>query len=124
MIGKRFVIIAGVVAVWAMGSVTAHAFEQQQAAPQAPMTAAPVTVPADPTMSLDEKVNESEPQKKGRGFKLPGIGRLSVPELNFGLDLMYGTSETSETDLGFSSDSSDSIGEEEITIMGKVKRRF
>ena len=121
MIGKRFVIIAGVVAVWAMGSVTAHAFEQQQAAPQAPMPAAPVTVPADPAMSLDEKVNESEPQKKGRGFKLPGIGRLSVPKFNFGLDLMYGTPETSDTDLGFSSDS---IGEEEITIMGKVKRRF
>ncbi len=121
MIGKRFVIVAGVIAVWAMGSVTAHAFEQQQAAPKAPMPAAPVTLPADSAMSLDEKVNESEPQKKGRGFRLPGIGRLSVPKLNFGLDLMYGTPDTSETYLGFSSDS---IGEEEITIMGKVKRRF
>ena len=121
MIGKRFVIIAGVVAVWAMGSVTAHAFEQQQAAPQAPLPAAPVTVPADPAMSLDEKVNESESQKKGKGFKLPGIGKLSIPKFNFGLDLMYGTPETNEIDLGFSSDSA---GEDDVTIMGKVKRRF
>jgi len=119
VIGKRFVIIAGVVAVWAMGSVTAHAFEQQ--APVAPAPAAPISVPADPAMSLDEKVNESEPQKKGKGFKLPGIGKLSIPKFNFGLDLMYGTPETSETYLGFSSDPA---GEEEVTIMGKVKRRF
>ncbi len=119
MIGKRFVIIAGVVAVWAMGSVTAHAFEQQ--APVAPLPAAPISVPADPAMSLDEKVNESEPQKKGKGFKLPGIGKLSIPKFNFGLDLMYGTPETSETYLGFSSDPA---GEEEVIIMGKVKRRF
>jgi hypothetical protein len=114
MIGKRFVIIAGVVAVWAMGSVTAHAFEQQ-----AP--AAPISVPADPVVSLDEKVNESQPQKKGKGFKLPGIGKLSIPKFNFGLDLMYGTPETSETYLGFSSDPA---GEDDVTIMGKVKRRF
>ena len=119
MIGKRIVIIAGVVAVWAMGSVAAHAFEQQ--VPLAPAPAAPISVPADPVVSLDEKVKESEPQKKGRGFKLPGIGKLSIPKLNFGLDLMYGTPETSETDLGFSSDPT---GEDDVTIMGKVKRRF
>jgi len=117
MSGKGSVIIAGIIGLWAMGSVTAHAFEQQT--PQAP--AAPVIVPAVPESSLDEKASEPQLQKKGRSFKLPGIGMLSLPKLNFGLDLMYGTPETSDAELGFSSEPA---GEDDLTIMGKFKRRF
>lgn len=112
-------IIFGAVALWVMSPVAALAFEQQN--PLAPAPVAPVAKPADPVISLDEKVRDSEPQKKGRSIRLPGIGKLSVPKLNFGLDLMYGTPETSDTDLGFSAEPA---GEDDVTIMGKVRRRF
>jgi hypothetical protein len=46
---------------------------------------------------------------------------LSLPKLNFGLDLMYGSVENDETDLGFSDDSTT---DNDLTILGKVKRRF
>ena len=126
MTGKRSVLIAGVIALWAVGSGTAYAFEQKKmpestAAP-APMTVAPQpAAPVDRTLSLDKLANESKPENKGRSLKLPGIGSLSIPKLNFGLDLMYGNSESGESDLGFSSELD---GEEDVRIMGKVKRRF
>lgn len=114
----RFAILSGAVAAWAMGSVAAQAFEQRTLAP-----AAAVTVPAQPQPDLffGSDIKEAEPKKKGRGLKLPGIGKLSFPKLDFGLDLMYGSQESADTGLGFSNDPA---GDDGLTILGTFKRRF
>lgn len=119
MRAKRSAIIIGAVVLWAMSPVGAHAFEQQM--PQETAPAAPVIKSIDPAVSLNEEMKPSEPEKKGRGFKLPGFGKFSIPKFNFGLDLMYGSPETSDVELGFSSEPA---VEDDVTIMGKVKRRF
>lgn len=106
------------VAVWAMGSIAAQAFEQTPLAPPAP-----VTVPAQPqsNFSFGTKIEETGPKKKSRSFKLPGVGKLSIPKLNFGLDLMYGSSQTDDSGLGFSADPAT---DDDLTILGTFKRRF
>ena len=130
MMRTRFAITTGALAIWAMGSVAAHSFEQT---PAAPAPAAPVTVPApQPDLSFDDKTRVTGPKKKGRSLKLPvvgkisvpklpGVGKISVPKLNFGLDLMYGSSEPADTGLGFSADLPT---DDDLTILGKFKRRF
>lgn len=119
MTRKTSAMIASIFAIWLMSPDSASAFEQQGQV--MPVPAAPVAKAVNPAITLDQKLKSTEPQNNGRSFKLPGIGKLSVPKLNFGLDLMYGNSEINDTDLGFSSDPT---GEDGVTIMGKVKRRF
>ena len=116
MMRIRFAILSGAVAVWALGSFTAQAFEQRSLAP-----AAPITVPAEPNLSLESKSVTVAPKKKGRGLKLPGVGKISIPKLNFGLDLMYGSPEPDDTILDFSTDSA---ADDDLTILGTFKRRF
>lgn len=119
---NRRVMISGVIAAWILIPASAKAFEQQ--APAMPAPDAPtVKVPdaAAPAASLDEQQRVSSAQEKRPSLKVPGIGRLSVPKLNFGLDLMYGSKESTNTDLNFTPDP---LIEDSVTIMGKVKRRF
>ena len=130
MIQNRFAIVAGAVALWAMGSVAAHAFEQT---PVAPAPAAPVMTPApQPNLSFGDATAQAEPKKKGRGLKLPVVGKISVPKLpgagklsvfklDFGLDLMYGSPASDDTGLGFSADPP---ADGDLTILGKFTRRF
>ena len=127
MFRTRFAILSGAAAIWAMGSMAAQAFEQTSVVP------APISAPAaQPDLSFDTKTTQAEPKKKGRGLKLPvvgkislpklpGVGKISVPRLNFGLDLMYGSSDPADTGLGFSADTPT---EDDLTILGKFKRRF
>ncbi len=114
----RFAILSGVLAAWAMSSVAAQAFELKSLA-QAP--AAPVIAPAQPNLSFESETTAAKPKKKGRSLKLPGVGEFSIPKLNFGLDLMYGSPEPDDTGLGFSADPAT---DDDITILGTFKRRF
>ena len=133
MIQTRFATITGAVALWAMGSVAVLAFEQT---PVAPAPAAPVVVPApQPALSFGDETTQAKPKKKGRGLKLPVVGeisvarvarlpvvrKLSIPKLDFGLDLMYGSSASDETGLGFSAEPPADDG---LTILGRFTRRF
>ncbi len=115
---KGFAFISGAFVVWAVSSAAAFAFEQTILAPAPAVTAAPVVEPAP---KLDGETENLNPQKKSGGMKIPGLGMLSLPKLNFGLDLMYGSVENDETGLGFSGDSTT---DNDLTILGKVKRRF
>ncbi|GBE43961.1 hypothetical protein BMS3Bbin10_02045 [bacterium BMS3Bbin10] len=118
----RFAILSGAVVVWAMGSVAAQAFEQKLLDP-APAASIAVPAQSQPNLSFGSEIRESKPKKKGRGLKLPGVGKLSIPKLNFGLDLMYGSPETADTGLGFSADPG-ATGDDDLTILGTFKRRF
>ena len=113
---NRFAVISGALFVWAVGSAAAFAFEQTPLAP-----AAPITAPAESAPKFDGETKKLEPRKNSGGLKIPGLGKLSVPKLNFGLDLMYGSPEKGDTYLSFSGESA---GGDDVTILGTFKRRF
>ncbi len=126
MFRKRFASKACAFAVWAVAASGAHAFEQT---PLPPPAAAPAVAPqgvaplSPPDLSLDEQAKPALTQEeKQRGLKVPGLGKITVPKLNFGLDLMYGSPESSNTDLGFTNDGLQDG--DDLRIMGKMKRRF
>ena len=114
----KVTVISGALVVWAVSSAAAFAFEQT---PVAPAPAPAVKTPEEAAPKLDGEATNLEPQKKSGGLKIPGLGKLSIPKLNFGLDLMYGSPENKPTDLGFSGDST---SDGDMTILGTVKRRF
>ena len=125
MFRKRFAIRVCAIAFCAFAASGASAFEQTPL-PQASSPAVPpqVTAPAlSPGLALDEQAKDAQPdEKKQRGFKIPGLGTVTLPKLNFGLDLMYGSPESDDTELGFTNDANP--GDDDLRIMGKVKRRF
>lgn len=121
---KRIAVISGAVVLWSLGSVAAHAFEQTTLAPS---PAAPIAVPTEPASKFSDDTKKSDLQKKSSGWKIPGLGKLpgvrklSVPKLNFGLDLMYGSPENNDLDLQFSGEP---VKDDDVTILGTFKRRF
>lgn len=115
---NSFAVISGALFVWLIGSATTHAFEQT---PMVPAPDASIAERVAPAPAFDGETKKPEAEKKNGGLKIPGIGKLSVPKLNFGLDLMYGASEKDDADLRFSGESG---GDDDVTILGKVKRRF
>ena len=114
----KITVISGALVVWAVSSAAAFAFEQ---IPVAPAPALAVKTPEEAAPKFDGEATKLELQNKSGGLKIPGLGKLSIPKLNFGLDLMYGSPENDATDLGFSGDST---GDDDMTILGTVKRRF
>lgn len=118
--GKRLAIISGALAAWILIPVAAHAFEQQQTAPA--MQPAPSVAPQTPAVELDKMPAAPQPEKS-KGLKLPGIGNITIPKLDFGLDLMYGSQDNKrDTELQFAP--IEPTNEDDVRIMGKVKRRF
>lgn len=115
---KGFATILGAFVVWAVSSAAAFAFEQ---APLAPASSVTNKAPVESAQKLDDEAKKPEALKKKSGVKIPGLGLLSVPKFNFGLDLMYGSPENDASDLSFSGDSA---SDDDLTILGKVKRRF
>ena len=125
MFRKRFAITVCAFAFCAFAASGANAFEQTPL-PQASSPAAPpqVTAPeVSPDLSLDTQARSAQADEQNqRGLKIPGLGRVTIPKLNFGLDLMYGSPEVDDTELGFTNDANP--GDDDLRIMGKVKRRF
>ena len=109
--------------VWAHTASVANAFEQTPLPPASAQPSAVAEPSLAPNLSLDDQAKQSPTEKlESGGLKLPGLGKVKIPKLNFGLDLMYGNPESDDTELGFSS--SPSSDEDDLRIMGKMKRRF
>lgn len=122
---KRIIAILFVcLVVRALSPGAAMAFEQQ-----APVLAQPPVSQPPPAVRKGESPlgleKEAGAPAKGesKGLKIPGLGTFSAPKLNFGLDLMYGEPDTDNTNLGFTNDPLIDKGDD-LTIMGKVKKRF
>ena len=115
---KGFAFISGAFVVWAVSSAAAFAFEQT---PLAPAPSVTNKAPVESAQKFDDEAKKPEDLKKSSGVKIPGLGLFSVPKLNFGLDLMYGSPENDDSELSFSGDSA---SDDDLTILGKVKRRF
>ena len=124
MVIRSIAIISGCLAVWAISPGTAIAFEQQQAPAlaQPPGAPPPVAGKGKSPLDLGKEVN-STAEEEDKGLKSPGLGTFSAPKLNFGLDLMYGNPDTDTSNLGFTNDPLIDKSDD-LTIMGKFKKRF
>lgn len=122
MIGKKITAICTGIAAWIVMSAGVSAFEVQKPS-VAPQPSVPhIAAPTDSNkLSLDEKAAVSAQEDAKKGIKIPGLGAFTMPKLNFGLDLMYGEGRPEDQSLGFTNDP---LVENDVTIMGKVKKRF
>ncbi|MGI9383082.1 MAG: hypothetical protein ACR2PO_07995 [Methyloligellaceae bacterium] len=114
-------IAVGAVLFWAVGSGSAIAF-QEVPTPSTPSLSGPqfngralsfdAKVPDGGGKAAEEKSGARE--KKGKG----SVGFL--PKMNFGLELLYGSSDLDES----SAPSITDPATDDLQILGKIKRRF
>ncbi len=111
---KLLAIWIGVGALCAVSTDSALAF-QETAAPAVPSAAKPKPVPGE---NLDLSGADQAPaveSKKGPEIRIPGLGTIgTLPKLDFGLELLYGTKEVPTIE-----DPGDDVG-----VRGTVKYRF
>jgi hypothetical protein len=103
------------VAVLALASTAAFAFQEQQAAVPAAKAgaAAQLDVPA---------VTVPESASKGTPVRIPGLGTLGViPKMDFGLELLYGVAEPANPVKRPELKSTDA---DEPLIRGAIKHKF
>ena len=111
--------IAGLMAALPFGSGEALAFQETTAPPPADT---PQAAPEVNALQLGTQgAPNAGPQAKGGGVKL--FGYTVLPKLNFGLDVLYGQDQQ-QLQLG-GPDGLDTLEENgDVTVLGKVKRRF
>jgi hypothetical protein len=111
---RRSVFIAGLVAL-SLGSAPALAFQEM---PEPPPADVPAATPQLGPLQLGTPGGASVPETEQGGISM--FGYTVLPKFDFGLDVMYGQDQP-QLDL------SPPITDEEsgdVTVLGKVKRRF
>ncbi|MET0347938.1 MAG: hypothetical protein ABW031_05405 [Methyloceanibacter sp.] len=111
---RRYVFIAGLVAL-SLGSAPALAFQEM---PEPPPADVPAATPQLGPLQLGTPGGGSVPESEQGGLSM--FGYTVLPKFDFGLDVMYGQDQP-QLDL------SPPITDEEsgdVTVLGKVKRRF
>lgn len=101
-------------------STAALAF-QEQTTGSAPATAAPTAGQqvVKPVELSTPGTSDLKPSV-GTEVRIPGLGRLgSLPKMDFGLELLYGATETKGQDVQPHEDARD-----DLTIRGSVKHKF
>jgi hypothetical protein len=96
------------------------AFQEQGGAPApAPDQAAPAAPPSGEQKNLEfstPKVDGAD--DTGTEVRIPGLGKLGVlPKMDFGLELLYGASESKATEPA-------DQPAEDLTIRGSIKHNF
>ena len=113
---RRIGLVAGVCAVLSTAASPVLAFQETPVPPPAEQATSKNEKPAVPPMKLGDPSTDRQPAAKKRGF---GLGLL--PKLDFGLDLLYGDEQQREMEL----QSTPSLEtDQDISVVGKVKRRF
>ncbi len=116
--------IAGLMTGLLLGAAPALAFEETPVPPPPGSEAnASKTAPMPPAMQLgtaNAPANPAKGERKG-GFNV--FGYNVFPKLNFGLDVLYGQEEQQKLDL--QQQGSSTLEEnDDVSVLGKVKRRF
>lgn len=118
---RRLFAIAGLMAALSFGSAEAFAFQETPAAPPAEIPQAAPAAPAANALQLATPGAIKAAPQSG-GLKL--FGYTVLPKLNFGLDVLYGDEQQQQLQLS-GQDSLDTLDENgDVTVLGKVKRRF
>jgi hypothetical protein len=93
-------------------SSAAFAFQEQQATTPRQKDESPVSAPA---LALDQP-----PAAKGTAVRIPGLGTLGViPKMDFGLELLYGATDTSAKRADPSKTDPD-----DVLVGGRIKHKF
>jgi hypothetical protein len=117
---RKSIAIAGLMAVLSFGAAPAFAFQETPVPPATPGDAAQAAPSVEP-FQLGSPAGTLAPKEKQGGLNL--FGYTVLPKLNFGLDVLYGQDQ-SQLQLG-ASDSLDTLEEKgDVSVLGKVKRRF
>jgi len=112
---RRLVAIAGLAATLSLGSAPALAFQETPVPPTPGAEAAPEAAP--PSLQLGTPgAAQTDPQADRHGLKL--FGYTILPKLDFGLDVMYGQEQVQLQGPTALEENGD------VTVLGKVKRRF
>lgn len=115
---RRSFAIAGLMAVLSLSGGPALAFQETPAPPpEAPTEGAPPANP--PAVQLGNPGAAADPEADRKGVKVFGYSIL--PKLDFGLDLLYGQ-EQQQLELQGQGSTLEENGD--VTVLGKVKRRF
>ena len=117
---RRLFAIAGLMAALSFSAAPALAFQETPVSPAAPSEATQATPPVE-ALQLGSPAGAVTPQEKQGGLNL--FGYTVLPKLNFGLDVLYGQDQQ-QFQLG-APDSTGTLEENgDVTVLGKVKRRF
>lgn len=112
---KKILKIAGLSAALVIAAASGtFALEEQKApvSPDATAAGAAATDTAAPVAKKDE----------GTEIRIPGLGKLgTLPKMDFGLELLYGATETEKTR---EEPSKIEDGNEDLTIKGSIKHKF
>jgi hypothetical protein len=111
---RRLAAIVGVAAALAFGSGQALAFQEEKPPPEEAAAQVPLQAPA---MQLGTPA-DANAQADPKGLKL--FGYTVLPKLNFGLDVLYGQDEEQLQLQGPTTLEEN----DDVTVLGKVKRRF
>lgn len=116
---RKALAVAGLMAGLSLGSGHALAFQETPAPPPAEIPQAQVDALA---LQLGTpNAAPAAPKAESGGLNL--FGYTVLPKLNFGLDVLYGQDEQ-QLQLG-GSDDIDTLDENgDVSVIGKVKRRF
>jgi hypothetical protein len=114
---RRSFAIAGLMAVLSLGCTSALAFQQETPPPPAEATPQPNT----PALQLGTPgTSVVDPKAESGGLKM--FGYTVMPKLNFGLELLYGDGQP-QLDLQQGGPTFEDENRD-VTVLGKVKRRF
>jgi hypothetical protein len=118
---RKLAAIAGIMAALLFGSGGALAFQET---PPAPPAEAAQQAPAQqaPAMQLGSPNDaQTDQQADRKGFKL--FGYTVLPKLDFGLDVLYGRVQE-RLQLGAPEKSGTLEENDDVSVLGKLKRRF
>ena len=119
---RTLALTAGLVMAWVIGSGPAAAFQQGPAAPSAGASIEASDVNG-PERTFDLELTESDVKAAAKSGKpgIPGLRSFGVlPNMNFGLELLYSLEKTEDQRAPTTADTD----QDEIKIFGTVKRRF
>ena len=114
---RRSIAIAGLMATLSLGGAPAFAFQETQVPPASP-SEAPQAMEA---LQLGSPAGTVAPQEKQGGLNV--FGYTVLPKLNFGLDVLYGQDQ-SQLQLGAPAGLGTLEENGDVSVLGKVKRRF
>ncbi len=73
-------------------------------------------------VQLEMRAPENTSGPKGTEVFIPGLGSLGVlPRMDFGLELLYGAAESPKASA---QDETTIVGDDDLTIKGRIKHRF
>ena len=119
---KSLAFAACLALAWVISPGPAYAFQQTPTAP-APKASIEANDVNGKERTFDLELTESDVNvaSKGKKRRIPGLGSLGVlPKMNFGLELLYSSEAPEDKSVPAAGDTD----QDELTILGKVKRRF